>query len=109
MRISDWSSDVCSSDLSAAASTSSTAPRLLRKPPPRYPLIAMSRRIEGSVRVAFTVNTDGTVANVRVVSALPDDVFNHAAVEAVEQYRFAPGGRRQDSAGTINFLMGGRK
>lgn len=91
---------------SAPASTESTAPRLLRKPPPRYPLIARSRRIEGSVRVAFTVNTDGTVANVRVLSAEPDDVFDRAAVEAVEQYRFAPGGRRQDSAVTINFSLG---
>src|SRR3546814_17349951 len=69
----------------------------------------MSRRIEGSVRIAFTVNTDGPVANVRVVSALPDDVCNHAAVEAVEQYRFSPDGRRQDSEGNTKFSLGGRR
>jgi outer membrane biosynthesis protein TonB len=38
--------------------------------------------------------------------AEPDDVFDRAAVEAVEQYRFAPGGRRHDSAVTINFSLG---
>lgn len=56
----------------------------------RYPVIAMRRKLEGQVELAFTVRPDGSVDDVRVLSSEPDDVFDREAVAAMERWRFAP-------------------
>lgn len=80
-------------------------PRMLSGRAPRYPMIAMNRRVEGSVQVGFTINADGSVGNARVLRAEPAGVFERAAVDAVEAYRFEPAGRSRDSMVTINFTL----
>ncbi|KFN46655.1 energy transducer TonB [Arenimonas metalli] len=65
-------------------------PRLISAPPPRYPLTAMRRKLEGQVTLEFTVQPDGSVSSPRVVSATPEGVFDEAALVAVSRWRFEP-------------------
>ncbi len=68
-------------------------PRPLSQLRPVYPSVARTRRFEGWVTLLFTVQADGSVAEVAVVEAQPPDVFDSAAVRAVQRWRFSPGTR----------------
>ncbi|WP_298184495.1 energy transducer TonB [uncultured Pseudomonas sp.] len=57
---------------------------------PEYPRYALQRGIEGHVKLAFTINRAGTVENVRVVEASPQNVFEREARRAAVRWRFAP-------------------
>ena len=73
-----------------AVTPSSELPPVLQSPQARYPVIAMRRKLEGRVELAFTVLPDGSVSNVEVVQSEPDGVFDREAVSAMERWRFAP-------------------
>jgi len=75
---------------------------------PTYPPQALSRGLEGEVRVRITVDTEGRVVGAQVLSATPAGVFDQAAVNAVRKWRFEPvvkGGRPIEAsvATTIRF------
>lgn len=75
----------------ASAPTGPTTEAVLTKAvAPRYPTAAIRSRQKGWVVVSFTVDKDGTTSNIKVVDAEPHRVFDRAAVDAVEQYRFTP-------------------
>ena len=57
---------------------------------PQYPRQAAMDRIEGTVTLEFIVNPDGTVRNVRIVSANPPGVFEQAAITAALKWKFKP-------------------
>ena len=61
-----------------------------RRTSPRYPKRAQQFNITGWVNVYFTVTPSGETANVEVVSAEPEKVFDRAAVKAVENWQFEP-------------------
>ena len=61
---------------------------------PTYPADAARNRTEGFVEVEFTVGADGKVVSVSVVNARPSRTFESAAVTAVKQWTFQPGGGR---------------
>lgn len=61
---------------------------------PVYPIAAARAGQEGFVEVEFTVDDGGKVASVSVISAKPARTFEQAAVKAVKQWVFAPGGGR---------------
>lgn len=83
------------------------APTLLSSPPPRYPVMALRRRLEGDVTVAFTVRADGSVGDARVLSASTPEVFDEAALAAVARWRFAPGVAPQDVRRVLQFRLPG--
>jgi len=56
--------------------------------PPRYPMRAANRRIEGWVKVEFTITEKGTVKDAVVVDAQPSKVFNRAALQAIKRWKF---------------------
>lgn len=58
--------------------------------PPRYPMRAASRKIEGWVKIEFTITETGTVKNAKVVASQPDTVFNRAALKAIARWKFKP-------------------
>lgn len=74
--------------LALAGCAASDAPRFLGGPDPVYPAAARARGDSGFVVVAYTVEPDGTVANLRVVGSEPAGVFDAAALEAVARWRF---------------------
>lgn len=57
---------------------------------PKYPYAAERRGISGWVDVVFTVDIDGTVRDAAVRNADPTDVFDGAAISAVEDWEFEP-------------------
>ncbi len=66
------------------------APQAMSQMRPLYPAHARRRRIEGEVTVLFTVNTEGRVQEIEVLSGEPVDVFETAARRAVDHWRFRP-------------------
>ena len=56
--------------------------------PPRYPMRAANRRIEGWVKVEFTITEEGKVKDAVVVDAQPSKVFNRAALQAIRRWKF---------------------
>lgn len=66
----------------------------IKRVEPEYPTDALRSRTEGFVEVEFTVDASGKVASVSVVNAKPSRTFERAAVRAVQQWAFAPGGGR---------------
>ena len=72
----------------AAGQTASAV--LLKAVGARYPTQAMRARQQGWVVVAFTVDSDGGTSAVKVLDAQPRRVFDRAAMDAVERYKFTP-------------------
>jgi protein TonB len=58
--------------------------------PPRYPMRAASRKIEGWVKVEFTITTTGTVKGAKVVESQPNTIFDRAALKAIVRWKFKP-------------------
>ena len=70
-------------------------PLPIYKPAPQYPRRALARGIEGYVVVEFTITSNGSVKDPRVVggydsAGAPTDVFNNAALNAVERFKYRP-------------------
>ena len=57
---------------------------------PAYPLVAEREGIEGYATVQFTITVEGKVRDPVVVDAVPPDVFNAAAIEAVRKFEYRP-------------------
>lgn len=57
---------------------------------PNYPRTALERGVEGRVVMSITIMPDGSVRDVRVVSARPQGYFESAAVRAVQTWRYRP-------------------
>lgn len=64
----------------------------IKRVEPVYPPEAARAGTKGFVEVEFTVDASGKVASVSVVNAKPARTFETAAVKAVKQWTFAPGG-----------------
>lgn len=75
---------------SGNASGQSTSAVLLKAVGARYPTTAMRARQQGWVLVSFTVDADGGTSDVKVIEAQPRRVFDRAAMDAVERYKFTP-------------------
>ena len=57
---------------------------------PRYPRLAEVREVEGRVRLTITIMPDGSVRDVRILSASPQGYFEAEAWRAVQQWRYKP-------------------
>ena len=62
--------------------------QLLRHVDPIYPVGAISRRVEGTVKMHITVSANGTVRDVQVVSGPP--MLADAAAKAAKQWLYSP-------------------
>lgn len=63
---------------------------ILNRIEPVYPPAAARRGIEGWVRLRFSVDPDGRVRDATIVEAQPPNLFDRAALQAVQQWRFKP-------------------
>lgn len=80
--------------------------------PARYPITAAREQISGYAVVEFTVATDGSVENPHVVDSKPRRVFDRAAIQAIERYKFKPAVQDGQPVAsvvrrTIDFKFGG--
>jgi TonB family protein len=61
---------------------------LIKRVQPKYPPAALSVRAQGAVQIEATINKEGNVTNLKVLSG--DPVLSRAALEAVRQWRYKP-------------------
>ncbi len=61
---------------------------VLERIPPEYPKQALRRGIEGKVTIQFVIRPDGSVDNPVIVNAEPSDIFEEAALEAIQKWKF---------------------
>ena len=59
-------------------------------PSPEYPRRAIRLGVEGSVRLEFDVDTDGSVLDPYVVNSSPAGVFDRSAIKAVRKFLYQP-------------------
>jgi TonB family protein len=79
--------------VSEARDRNSVAAIILQReyaPDPEFPELAREGDLAGYVDLEFTVNADGTVADVTVLKSRPAGVFEKSAVTAVRQWRYRP-------------------
>lgn len=57
---------------------------------PIYPRRALVEGLSGYAIAEFTVNKQGTVENARIVGSEPGTVFDEAALNAIQKFRFRP-------------------
>lgn len=88
-----------------AATPAPVMPTVVSSVQPRFPPLALRRRIEGSVDVGFTIMPDGSVTNVRVLSSRPNNTFDREAMNAMERWRFTATGRQVESHRIFDFKM----
>ena len=74
-------------------------PKPLQKVEPPYPSLARAARVRGDVKMAVTVNPDGSVKDVKIAEGHP--LLNEAAVEAIRQWKFSA----TPSGGTVNVTL----
>jgi protein TonB len=81
----------------AAAQSSASAASLTPVPlkriktvAPAFPAAARKANVNGWTDVSFVVNQSGMVEDAHIVASEPKDMFDSAALQAVEQWRFEP-------------------
>lgn len=80
-------------------------PPVVSQASPRYPPLALRRRIEGFVELSFTVQPDGSVTDISVLDSEPRTLFNREAINAMERWRFAPGPAPIKGRRTFDFKL----
>jgi len=58
--------------------------------PPKYPMRAAQRGLEGWVEVEFTITKTGSVKDPRVVGYQPSTIFNKEALRAIQKCKYNP-------------------
>ena len=55
---------------------------------PKYPIQAARDSVEGSVVLKFDITPSGSVSNISIVKAIPENVFNKVATTALAQWQY---------------------
>lgn len=55
-----------------------------------YPFEAQSQSLSGWVDVGYTVQLDGSVINIEVLTSEPEGIFDKAAIDFVRTWKFQP-------------------
>ena len=68
-----------------------TPPRVIRKAPAVFPFAAKRQGLHGRVVVRCLISIKGDPGKFQIVRSEPEGVFDEAALQAVEKWRFKPG------------------
>ena len=63
-------------------------PKKIKDVRPRYPDDAKAAGVQGVVIMEVTLDTEGNVANARIIRSIP--LLDEAALDAVRQWKFTP-------------------
>ena len=75
----------------------------INTPQPQYPPAAQRTGTTGQVVVSFTVNPDGSVGDINIVSARPRGTFERPVQAALRKWRFQPVASAQQVTRTFDF------
>ena len=89
--------------LLAASLVHADTRKSVKTSPPVYPAIALKMRIEGTVKLDVTIDPDGSVSDVKVVSG--HQLLASAAVEAVKKWRYEPAEGKSVQAVALDFTL----
>lgn len=81
----------------------SRGPAHIRRAAPRYPKEAKRQRIEGTVYLEYDITKRGKTTNIRVLEAVPEGVFERAAIAAVRRWEYKPAVEAGRKVVTNNF------
>ncbi|MEW6984272.1 TonB family protein [Colwelliaceae bacterium 6471] len=62
---------------------------LLTHVEPIWPKKAIDAKITGSVTMSFSINTDGSVDNIKIIESTPSGMFEQASITALSQWQYA--------------------
>ena len=95
----------------AAPSATVTTPVPIVVRQPIYPPSALSRGLEGRVVVEFTLDRNGSVRDLRMISSTPAGVFDQAALNAMRFWRYSiPEGESSTRyRQTLSFTLSGKR
>jgi len=71
---------------------------------PIYPNSALRRGVEGFVDLAFDITSAGSTTNIRVIDAQPDEVFNKAAIRALEKWKYKVPSSEESATGQKDMM-----
>jgi protein TonB len=57
---------------------------------PRYPVRALQRKIEGYVKLSFTIDEQGKPTDIRVIEEQPPRIFSREAITALKRWKYSP-------------------
>jgi TonB family protein len=77
--------------------------KITKTAPPAYPALAAKMKIEGTVKIEATVNDEGAVEQAKVISG--HALLAPAAVEAVKEFRYEPGGGKSTQMVNVDFVL----
>ncbi len=77
-------------DIIVLGGASSSAPLVVERRSPLYPIEARQEGVEGWVYLHMTVGVDGSARDVRVTQSSIDEVFDKAAIDAINAWVFEP-------------------
>jgi protein TonB len=77
---------------------------LIKKVQPVYPTLMQAARVTGHVILDATINPDGTIGEVKVLSST-NQAFAQSAIVAVKQWRYSPIGFQGVLTVTVNFTL----
>jgi TonB family protein len=63
--------------------------QLLTHIEPIWPAKAVNKKIEGSVTLSFSINTDGSVDNIKIIESTPNGMFDKSSIKALSQWMYA--------------------
>ena len=73
---------------------------------PLYPIQAAEQKIEGYVIAEFDIKPDGSVENVKIIKAVPENVFEKESVRALQQWAYSPSAAGMKKANVrLDFMM----
>lgn len=75
----------------------------INTPTPDYPASARRDNVSGQVVASFTVNTDGSVNDVKIVSSRPRGVFDRSVLSTLRTWRFQPMSESKSVTRTFEF------
>ena len=62
--------------------------KVIDQPRPRYPEVAKTFRLSGTVKVQVTIGTDGQIKETKVLGGHP--IFVDATLDALKKWRYSP-------------------